>query len=218
MVLWPFVHILSVNVGLPRPLLAGKREVLSAIAKTPVDGPVEVHRTNLEGDRQADPRVHGGPNKAVYVYPSEHYEYWREELGRDDLPWGSFGENLTTQGLLETDVRIGDQLRIGSAVFEVRSPRMPCFKLAAYLGVADMVKRFWSSRLSGLYLAVAATGMLNAGDTIEVLRTDPRFVTVDEVLRLWQDPLPARDRVQAALASPLAGSWRRDLEQRLTAD
>ena len=218
MVLWPFVHIVSVNVGRPRPVLAGKREVMTAIAKQPVQGPVQVTRTNLEGDAQADLRVHGGPNKAVYGYPSEHYAYWRAQLGRDDLPWGSFGENLTTSGVLETDLRIGDRWRVGNVLLEVRSPRMPCFKLAAHLNVADMVKRFWSSGRSGFYFAVLETGTLAAGHDIAVVRTNPAWATVDEVVQLWQNPLPPRDRVAAALASPLAGSWRRELEGRLTAE
>ncbi|HUL91246.1 MAG TPA: MOSC domain-containing protein, partial [Burkholderiales bacterium] len=122
-----------------------------------MSGRVRVAALNLEGDRQADLSVHGGPDKAVYVYPSEHYGYWRRELQGMDLPWGSFGENFTTEGLSE-EFRIGDRLRIGSAEFAVTQPRMPCFKLAVRFGRADMVKKFMRSGRTGFYLSVTREG------------------------------------------------------------
>ena len=143
------MKLISVNVGLPRVVDVGGRAVTTSIWKAPVDGRVRVHRLGLEGDQQSDLSVHGGPNKAVYVYPTEHYEFWRRELPDADLPWGAFGENLTTVGLGEADVRIGDQLRIGSAQFVVTQPRMPCYKLGLRFGRDDMIKRFLLSGRSG---------------------------------------------------------------------
>jgi MOSC domain-containing protein YiiM len=165
------MRVISVNVGLPKDVESRGRIVRTSIWKEPVSGPVRVGALNLEGDQQSDLTVHGGPNKAVYVYPREHYEFWRRELERPDLAWGSFGENLTIEGLLEDVVRIGDRLRIGSAEFEVTQPRMPCYKLGMRFGDDRMVRRFASSGRSGFYLAVIKEGTIAAGDGIEF---DPR--------------------------------------------
>ncbi len=161
------MKVLSVNVGLPRLVEYMGEPVATAIFKSPVEGMVRVGRFNLEGDAQADLRVHGGPQKSVYVYPSEHYEYWREELPDADLPFGVFGENLTTEGIFESGVRAGDRLRIGSAEFEVTIPRFPCYKLGIRFGRKDMLRRFMKSGRSGFYLTVITTGELQAGDSIE---------------------------------------------------
>lgn len=163
------MRIVSVNVGRPRRVDWGGRQVRSAIWKSPVAGAVRVTRLNLEGDKQSDLRVHGGPDKAVYVYPSEHYACWRGELPELDLPWGAFGENLTTEGLLEADVRSGDSFRAGSAEFRVTSPRMPCYKLQVRFDREDIVRRFMDSGRTGFYLAVVEEGEVAAGD--EVVRT-----------------------------------------------
>ena len=158
--------VISVNVGKPREVLSKGKTVRTGIFKSPVKGRVVVRRLNLDGDEQADLRVHGGQNKAVYVYPSEHYDFWRRDLPGIDFSWGMFGENLTTEGVVETDVRAGDRLAIGSAEFVVTRPRMPCFKLALRLGRPDMVKRFLHSGRTGWYLAVAREGEIGAGDNV----------------------------------------------------
>src|SRR5438105_369803 len=145
------MHVVSVNVGMPRQVPFQDSTVATAIFKQPVTGRVALRDNNLAGDRQADPRVHGGPVKAVYLYASEHYPYWAAELTRDDLAWGMFGENLTTAGVLEEQVRIGDRFRIGSAVLQVTQPRMPCYKLGIRFGRADMVKKFWNAVRPGIY-------------------------------------------------------------------
>jgi MOSC domain-containing protein YiiM len=160
------LKIVSVNVGKPRDLVARGRAVSSGIFKAPVAGRVVVRRLNLDGDEQADLRVHGGQNKAVYVYPSEHYAFWREDLPGIEFSWGMFGENLTIEGLLENDVRTGDRLAIGSAEFRVTRPRMPCFKLALRFERRDMVKRFLHSGRTGWYLAVVREGDVGAGDNV----------------------------------------------------
>ena len=145
------MRVVSLNVGLPREMEWHGRTVRTSIFKTPADRRLRVTTLNLEGDQQSDLSVHGGVAKAVYAYPSEHYEYWRRELPQADLPWGVFGENLTTEGLLEEDVRIGDRLRVGSAEFVVTQPRMPCFKLGIRFGRPDIVKRFLHSGRTGFY-------------------------------------------------------------------
>lgn len=165
------MRVLSVNVGLPREVDWHGKRVLTSIWKSPVAGAVNVGPVNLEGDRQSDLTVHGGPQKSVYVYPSEHYAAWRQELPAADLAWGAFGENLTIDGLLEHEVRPGDRLRIGSAEFEVTVPRLPCFKLGIRFGDDRMIRRFAMSGRSGFYLTVISQGALQAGDEIAF---DPR--------------------------------------------
>src|SRR5689334_2486460 len=144
------MKIVSLNVGLPREVIWKGRSVLTGIFKEPVRGTIKVRALNLDGDKQADLTVHGGRDKAVYAYAAEHYDYWRKQLPEMNLPFGMFGENLTTEGLLETEVNIGDRLRIGSVLFEVTQPRMPCYKLALKFGRDDIIKRFLQSERSGM--------------------------------------------------------------------
>ena len=209
-------RVVSCNVSLPVMIETGGRQVPTGIFKKPVIGRVKVDRLNLEGDRQADLTVHGGVYKAVYAYPSEHYAWWREQLPAMELPWGMVGENLTTAGLSEEELRIGDRLRIGTAVLQVTQPRMPCFKLAAKFGRADMVKRFWESGRSGFYLSVVTEGELGAGDPIEFgTPAAGPAITISEVVKLYRDPSPAREALERALGSPLAPSWKEELRERL---
>src|SRR6266540_1786999 len=148
------MKILSVNVGLPRDVSWQGKLVTTGIFKEPVNAPVMLRTLNLDGDQQADLTVHGGVSKAAYAYPSEHYGYWRPELPGMDLPWGMFGENFTTEGLLESELNIGDKFSIGSALVMVTEPRMPCYKLGLRFGRADIIKRFLISERTGFYLAV----------------------------------------------------------------
>jgi MOSC domain-containing protein YiiM len=158
------MRLVSVNAGEPREARWRGRTVRSAIWKAPVAGRVRVGRLNLEADRQADPALHGGHEKAIYVYPSEHYAFWRPLLG--ELAWGAFGENLTTEGLLEAETRIGDELRIGTVVLEVTQPRTPCVKLAMRFQRPALVREFSRARRSGFYCSVLREGELAAGDAI----------------------------------------------------
>jgi len=160
-------RLIAVSVGRPREVVWDGEKVLTSIFKAPVAGRARVGTFNIEGDEQSDLEVHGGEEKAVYAYPSEHYAFWREQLPGAALPWGVFGENLTTKGLLEDRVQIGDRYRIGSAEFQVTEPRMPCYKLALRFGRQDMVKRFMKSGRTGFYLAVLKEGEIGAGDAIE---------------------------------------------------
>jgi MOSC domain-containing protein YiiM len=153
-----------------------------------------VTRLGLEGDAQADHRVHGGPDKAVYAYPSEHYAFWARELPGTALPWGAFGENLTTEGLLEGDVRPGDRFLAGSAELQVTDPRMPCYKLGVRFERDDMVKRFLASGRTGFYLAVVREGEVAAGDPIELVARADHEVTIADVV----DEVRARSRDSGA--------------------
>jgi len=167
------MRILSLNVGLPRRVLSHDREVMTAIFKSPVDSPLMLYRLNLDGDRQADLQVHGGTNKALYAYASEHYASWRQQLPEVDFTWGHFGENVTTEGLREEDALIGDVYRMGQAVVKVTQPRMPCYKLGIRFGRDDMVTRFLASGRSGIYFSVVEQGLVNRGDAIEKISTQP---------------------------------------------
>jgi MOSC domain-containing protein YiiM len=179
------MKIVSVNVGLPRLVLRNGEPVSTGIFKEPVAGRVLMRTLNLDGDRQSDLSVHGGPEKAVYVYPSEHYDFWKRELPDMDLPWGVFGENLTTTGLLETEVNIGDVFRVGTAEVKVTQPRMPCYKLGIRFGRADIIKRFLVSERSGFYLSVLKEGEVGAGDEFELLQKNTSGVRVVDVTRLY---------------------------------
>ncbi|MGE5848609.1 MAG: MOSC domain-containing protein [Candidatus Methylomirabilota bacterium] len=179
------MKLVSVNVGLPREVLSKGKMVKTGIFKEPVAGRIWVRTLNLEGDRQADLSVHGGPSKAVYAYPSEHYGYWRQELPGMDLPWGMFGENFTTEGLREDQVNIGDRFRIGSAEVMVTEPRLPCYKLGVKFGREDIVKRFLQSGRTGFYVAVLREGEVGAGDGIERIGRDGNSLTVPDITRLY---------------------------------
>lgn len=175
--------VISVNVGLPIEVTWKGRTFTTGIFKEPVEGRVMVRTLNLDGDRQADLSVHGGLNKAVYVYPSEHYPYWKKELDGMELPWGMFGENLTTEGLTEDAVDIGDRYRIGSVEVMVTQPRTPCHKLAIRFERDDMIRRFLASGRPGFYLAVLQEGEVGAGDEIKLIGRDKNQVTISSAIR-----------------------------------
>ncbi|MCI4337222.1 MAG: MOSC domain-containing protein [Thermoplasmata archaeon] len=163
--------IRSVNVGTAQTVEWHGRRVTTGIWKSPVSGRVRIVRHHVDGDVQANPKVHGGPRKAVYAYPADHYDFWRRELGGISLPWGSFGENLTVEGIAEGEVCVGDLWEAGSAVLEVTQPRSPCSNLNVKFDREDMVRTFWESGRSGFYLAVVAVGEVAAGDPFR--RTQP---------------------------------------------
>lgn len=206
------MRVISVNVGRPKTVPWHKETVVTSIWKAPVDGPVHVKPFNLYGDEQSDLTVHGGRNKAVYGYPSEHYEYWRRELPHADLTWGAFGENLSTEGLLETDVAIGDRYRIGTTELIATQPRMPCFKLGIRFGDDRMVRRFMASRRSGFYFAIAKAGQLEAGDSVERLSRAEDSVTIAQILGLFTGDLDDPDLAKRALmAEALPQFWKDEL-------
>jgi MOSC domain-containing protein YiiM len=210
------MKVISVNVGLPREVAWKDMNVQTAIFKEPVVGPVAISKLNLAGDQQADLTVHGGPDKAVYAYPAEHYDYWRTELPDVPLSWGAFGENLTTQGLQEDSLFIGDHLRVGSAVLRITQPRMPCYKLALKFGREDIIARFLASGRTGFYFTVIETGEAAAEASIQVLERDPNRVTVSDLLRLYLGQTTDRDLFRRAIAvAALPQNWRAQLLRRL---
>ena len=213
------MKLLSVNVGGPREVEWRGETVRTSIWKAPVARRIAVRRTNLAGDEQSDPRVHGGPDKALYLYPHEHYAFWHAELPDVALGFGQFGENLTSEGLLESDVQIGDRLRIGSAELQVTQPRVPCFKLGIRFGRPDLVKRFLRSGRSGFYLRVLREGELAAGDVIEHLPVATPSLSVAEVAALQAGRRPDRERLRLASELPgLSAAWREDFRRALAGE
>ena len=210
------MKLISVNVGLPREVNWQGRIVQTSIWKNPVAQRIRVSKLNLEGDRQSDLSVHGGTDKAVYAYPSEHYSYWRSTLPDVDLPWGSFGENFTTEGLLEDHVHIGDRLQIGSAEFIVTQPRMPCFKLGIRFDRMDMVKRFLQSKRTGFYFAVLREGEVGEGDPIYYEDQQQDALSITDIVNLYTVDSENQDLLRRATELPaLPDGWKEYFRRRL---
>ena len=211
------MKVISVAVGTPQIVeTPGEGFITTAIFKHRVDGKVRVNELNLEGDAQADLRVHGGWSKAVYAYPSEHYDFWRREYPDKELEDAQFGENLATEGLIETELFLGDRLRIGSAEFIVTEPRMPCSKLGIRFGSKDIIRRFLQSRRSGFYLAVTKTGELAAGNPIEIITRDKNGVSVTDIVRLWvEDKDDVETMERALMVESLPEKWKESFRERI---
>jgi MOSC domain-containing protein YiiM len=210
------LEILSLNVARPKLVVYQGTTISTGIFKQPVSGPVHLRTLNLDGDRQADLSVHGGPNKAVYSYPSEHYAFWRDELPGMALPWGMFGENFTTTGLAEDKLHVGDRFQIGSAIVMVRQPRMPCHKLAAKFQREDIVERFLLSGRSGVYFSVEQEGSVEAGGAFELLERNHDGILISEVNRLLVQSRYQQDLLHKAVATAaLPEQWRDLFSERL---
>jgi len=213
------MKLVSVNTGLPREVKWHGRIVTTGIFKQPIENHVAVRNLNLDGDRQADLTVHGGEYKAVYCYPVAHYDYWTRELPGQQLPMGMFGENFTTDGLLEDSVYIGDQFSVGSAEVIVTQPRLPCYKLGVRFQSDDMVKRFLASGRTGFYLAVTRGGEVGAGDEINEIAREPNGVAVSEITQLYIAKRYADDDVASARralqVAALPESWKEYFQERL---
>jgi MOSC domain-containing protein YiiM len=211
------MKILSVNVGLPVQIESGGDSVTTGIYKSPVHHRVKVGKLNLEGDGQADLSVHGGPNKAVYAYPSEHYDYWRREFPGKEMPWGMFGENLTLEGLAETDAHIGDRFQMGTAVLMVTQPRLPCYKLGIRFGMDDMPDRFLSSGRTGFYFAVVEEGELGEGDAVRPIHQEANQVSIADILQLLYDDQPQDPQLfeRALNVEALSPGWKRGLLKKM---
>jgi MOSC domain-containing protein YiiM len=210
------MKLISVNVGLPREITVAGKTVRTSIWKYPVRGRIHVSTLNLDGDQQSDLSVHGGVDKAVYLYPSEHYSYWRTQLPGVELPWGAFGENFTSEGILEDQIRIGDRIRVGSADFMVTQPRMPCFKLGIRFNRRDMVKRFLESKRTGFYLAVIREGEVEDGDPIEFIEKQETGVTIPDIVNLYTVDSRNQELLRRATElSALPQSWKDYFRKRL---
>ena len=208
--------LISVNVGRPRVVMSNGDPVSTGIFKEPVSGRVRLRTLNLDGDGQADLSVHGGPSKAVYVYPSEHYDYWKKELPQMQLSWGMFGENFTTTGLFESGLNIGDKFRVGSAIVLVTEPRMPCYKLAIKFGRPDIVKKFLESQRTGFYFGVLQEGEVGLGDPIEPIEKSDRTVRVSDITRLYTHEKHNIGLLRRAIeVEALPESWKSYFQKRL---
>ena len=210
------MKLVSLNIGLPRLLSWKGATFKTAFFKAPVSGRVMLRATNLDGDCQADLSVHGGPNKAVYGYPSEHYAYWSQQLPGYDLPWGAFGENWTTEGLLETKVSVGERYRVGSAAVMVTIPRLPCYKLAAKFQRDDMIERFLSSGRCGYYFSVVEEGEVGAGDEFQVLGGEAPTISILETFQAYTS-LNLELLQRAARVKTLPESWQERFQIRIDA-
>ncbi|MGB0121870.1 MAG: MOSC domain-containing protein [Silvibacterium sp.] len=213
------MKLMSLNTGLPRDVTWHGRTVTTGIFKEPVHSRVALRKLNLDGDRQADLTVHGGPYKAVYCYPFAHYDYWKRELPDRELPIGIFGENFTLDGSPEEPVHLGDQFSVGSAKVVVTQPRLPCYKLGIRFEADDMVKRFFISGRTGFYLAVTSEGEVGIGDEMRVISRDPNNVPVSEITRLYAEKRYSNADVasvqQALRVAALPESWKEYFRHRL---
>ena len=210
------MKLVSLNTGRPREVEWHRQTIWTSIWKSPREGRLRVASLNIDGDEQSDLSVHGGLEKAVYVYPSEHYDYWHRELPETELPWGAFGENLTTEGLLETDVNIGDRIQVGTAEFLVTQPRQPCYKLGIRFGRDDMIKRFLVSGRSGFYVAVVREGEVAAGDSIAFTHRAADSLSVSAIVALREGDEGNEDLLKRAAELPaLSGGWREQFRKRL---
>jgi MOSC domain-containing protein YiiM len=214
------MKVVSLNIGIPREVTWHGHVVETGIFKEPVAGRVMLRKLNLDGDRQADLTVHGGKYKAVYCYPLEHYDYWKKEMPGRDLPLGIFGENLTTEGLLENSVHLGDCFSIGSAEVVVTQPRLPCYKLGIRFQADDMVKKFLASRRSGFYVAVTCEGKLGAGDEVNEVSRDKNQVSIADIVRLYVTKrftnADAEVIRRAAQVEAFPENWKAEFAERLS--
>ena len=212
----PSMQLLSVNVGRPRVLNWHGREIRTAIFKQPVAGPVALAGFNLAGDEQADLRVHGGPDKAVYAYDATHYAAWQALLPAwTDWAPGLFGENLTTEGLLETAVRVGDVFGLGTARLRAVQPRQPCYKLNLRFDDGGMVARFAQAARPGIYFRVEEQGTVRAGDALTLLEAAPTTITIQDISHLLLARTVDAGQLAEILALPhLPAEVRRQLSGR----
>ncbi len=209
------MRVVSLNVGLPQQFTWQGAEVFTGIFKRPVETPLTLRRLNFDGDGQADLTVHGGEAKAVYSYPSEYYGPWSERLSRT-IETGMFGENLTTEGLFEDDVNIGDEFRVGTAVLVARQPRLPCYKLGLRFDDESIIKKFVQSGRPGIYFTVKTEGVVGPGDSIERLHTDAHGLTITRLFQMITDKKTSHDDLRRALDVPaLTDNWRESFTERL---
>jgi MOSC domain-containing protein YiiM len=211
------MRIQALNVALPKVIVYKGEEVLTGIYKASTAEPLMVRKFNIDGDKQADLTVHGGDDKAVYAFPAEHYLYYQEILQQGPYEPGQFGENLTTEGMLESDVHIGDRYRVGEVVFEVSQPRSPCYKFAIKMGTAESLSVCINSARTGFYFRVLSEGIVQAGDRIEIDYSNDTAPTVEEVHRLcYLDKKNIDGLTKAVQCNSLAKVWKDEFENRIS--
>ncbi len=210
------MKLLSISVSLPKEVIYKERKISTSIFKEPIKGDVFVRSSNIEGDRQADLKVHGGIHKAVMVYSHDNYKYWESKLNRDDFKMGQFGENFTVNEMQETDVCIGDQFKIGDCVFEVTQPRIPCFKLEIKMQEENFIDKYLKSDHTGFYFKVIKEGNVKAGDIIEKIYEDPSKVSIAMIKNaLYFDKLTKEIILKILNLDALSPSWKVKFERKL---
>ncbi|MGK7943177.1 MAG: MOSC domain-containing protein [Microcystaceae cyanobacterium] len=210
------MQLLSVNVGLPKTVSYQNKTTTTGIFKVPVDHPVRLRQSNLEGDGQADLENHGGFDKAVYIYSYDYYPYWQEILQRDHLELGLFGENFTVSEMVDTQVHIGDTFKVGETIIQVTQPRIPCFKLGIRLDDPKFPPKFLKSGRTGFYVKVLQEGIVKKGDNIELLDSDTKKITVDKAVRLLYFESDNQEGIKEILSiEALSDSWRESFEKKL---
>ncbi|MGB3586746.1 MAG: MOSC domain-containing protein [Tunicatimonas sp.] len=203
------MKIASVNVGLPQKVTFQGKEISTGIFKSPTNEPVMVRKLNLDGDRQADLRVHGGVAKAVYAYPQQHYAGWKQDFPQHDFPTAVFGENLTVDGLDETTVNIGDQFLAGECELQATQPRFPCFKLGIRFGDPKMIRHFLQRNQPGVYFSVIKEGSVQAGDSLTLLKKSDSQLTITDIVRLYAIDKNDKEGIEVAANDPyLPEDWR----------
>ncbi|MCZ6679878.1 MAG: MOSC domain-containing protein [Candidatus Poribacteria bacterium] len=213
------MKVLSVNVSQPKEVSYRGETIRTGIFKAPVQGRVMMRRLNIDGDGQGNTAVHGGIDKAVYIYSIENYEHWKSELGRDNLTYGQFGENLTVEGMQEDTVHIGDVFRVGDGLVEVSQPRVPCAKLGMKMGTPEFIAPFLKSGRVGFYVRVLEESEVSAGDAIERVKVGPEQMTVKAIVHLLHFDKTNLEGAKKALRIPaLASSWRKSFEALLVKD
>ncbi len=196
------MKILSVNTGSPREVIWNEQSYTTSIFKSPVTEPCQVSFYNIEGDQQSDLKNHGGRDKAVYAYPIQYYQHWKKLLTRSEWETGLFGENLTTDGLLDEEIRVGDIYQIGSVKLLAIQPRFPCYKLNIRFGMPDMVKRFFAEKMYGTYFRVVEEGELQATDPIALVERSPYPITIQDVVECYSSKEPNQETLQTILSVP----------------
>jgi len=196
------VNLVSINVGRPKEINWNGKPVRTSIFKNPVSGPRTVSFTNIEGDEQSDLNVHGGVNKAVYAYDLSHYDHWKKILQREDWQYGMFGENLTTRGLVDNEVKIGAIYQVGTAKFQVIQPRFPCFKLNIRFALQDMIERFMDQKRNGIYFKVIQEGVIEVNDEVRLIELSSFDVTINDYVNCYYSKGSNKSVVKALLSFP----------------
>lgn len=207
------MHVISINLSLPKPFKVGNRDIATGIFKEAAQA-ATLTRLGFGGDQVGNPKHHGGPDQAVYVYSADDYAWWAEQLGFQLEP-GTFGENLTLSTFGRDEVRIGERFKVGQTLLEVTAPRIPCATLAARMDDPGFVKRFRQARRPGFYARVLQTGQVQSGDPVERTPARTRYPSIGEVFDLWYEANPAPEALREVLLSPLAERARQYYRQQL---
>ncbi len=209
------MEVISLNIGLPREIEFEGKKIITSIYKEPVFERVNLEKINLEGDKQADLSVHGGIFKAIYSYPIEYYEFWKKKYPNKIFSIGFFGENLTTKGLFEYEVNVGDKFKIGTAQIVATQPRLPCYKLGARAGTMEIIKQFLDSEKTGIYFKVVKSGQIGSGDQIQLIAKDPNNITIQDIVRLYKNKASQEIMERAIKLHHLPQKWKSQFVEKL---